>query len=88
LLAQEQSRYEKGTEIILDLSGVGYLDRKGAELVLWVEGRVGRRVWVGVVATNKQLPLLGGIESEVFPTCHDAIEMAGKTEGAYIKDFV
>jgi hypothetical protein len=86
---QEGSRYEKGTELILDLSGVSYMDRKGAELVRWLEGRVGSRVWVGVVATNQQAGLLEGVESEIFPTCHDAVLLAGKgEEDTFIKDMV
>jgi hypothetical protein len=85
-LRQNQSRYEKGTEIILDLSGVSYLDRTGAEVVRWLEARVGPRVWVGVVATNRQAALLEGVESDIFPTCHDAVEMAGRTEATYLKE--
>ena len=71
------------------MSGVSYLDRRGAELVRWLEGRISSRVWVGVVATNRQAGLLEGVESEIFPTCHDAVQLAGRGEEAtYIKDIV
>jgi hypothetical protein len=64
-------------ELVLDVSAVSYLDRKGAGLVLWLEAEARKRGWwVGVVATPAQTGLLAGLESQLFPSYSDAIWLA------------
>jgi hypothetical protein len=69
-------------ELILDLSGVSYLDRKGAELVQRLETEAGRLGWrVGVVATPSQAVLLGGLVCQLFPTYSDAFHLWRRPSG-------
>jgi hypothetical protein len=72
----EENSWRKGRELILDLSAVSFLDRKGAGLVQRLEEEACRRGWrVGVVATPTQAVLLGGLESQVYPTYSDALDL-------------
>jgi hypothetical protein len=72
----EEKSWRRGRELILDLSAVSFLDRKGAGLVQRLEEEACRRGWrVGVVATPTQAVLLGGLESQVYPTYSDALDL-------------
>jgi anti-anti-sigma regulatory factor len=78
----EEKSWRRGRELILDLSGVSFLDRKGAGLVQRLEEEACRRGWrVGVVATPTQAVLLGGLESQVYPTYSDALDLWRREKG-------
>ena len=59
--------------VVLDISGVNYLDRKGASLASWLEGVLhAKGLRLGVVVHPGQSELLA-VESELFPTYTDAL---------------
>jgi len=62
-----------GVDLILDLSGVSYLDYSAAGLVKWLEGALKREEGrLGLVATPRQVETLD-TELEPFPTYIDAL---------------
>ncbi len=60
-------------DIVLDITGVSYLDRVGAGLIPWLEGIVKQDGHsLGVVATLPQSSSLK-LDCQIFPTYTDAI---------------
>lgn len=60
-------------DIVLDITGVSYLDRVGAGLIPWLEGIVKQDGHsLGVVATLHQSSSLK-LDCQIFPTYTDAI---------------
>jgi len=61
------------TDLVLDVSGVTYLDQQGIQLISWTEKHLAARsINLGVVATSQQLSLLN-LDCEIFPTYTDAL---------------
>jgi len=73
----EVMKPERLGDVVLDLSGVSYLDRQAATILPWLHTKLRKESRsLGVVATNNHLDLVG-TEVDIFPTYIDALIILG-----------